>query len=156
MSNGKINSCSHTHCTSPITPHLYESSQFKIRHSNQMTTWMQPFRKLKYSTMAHRTPLQYFQWDHPITIQANASKHGLGACLIQNGKPIAFTLKSLVDTETRYANIEHEYSAVTYVCIHLCPYLYGCFLTIESEHKLLETITLKNLTTAHLSPENSP
>ena len=34
----------------------------------------------------------------PLTVQADASKNGLGATLIQQGEPIAFASKSLSDT----------------------------------------------------------
>ena len=39
-------------------------------------------------------------------LQCDASLKGLGACILQDGKPIAFASKSLMDTETRYVNIE--------------------------------------------------
>ena len=52
------------------------------------------------------------------TIQAATSKHGLGACLLQNGKPTAFVLKSLKDPEIRYINTEREILAVVYACQH--------------------------------------
>ena len=38
-----------------------------------------------------------------LTVQADAFQRRLGACLVQEGKPIAFASKSLTDTETRYA-----------------------------------------------------
>ena len=57
---------------------------------------------------SNNTPHRYYERNLPVTVQADASLRGLGACLIQkhNGEdqPIAFASKSLTDTETRYAN----------------------------------------------------
>ena len=52
------------------------------------------------------TPLQDYQKDLPVIIQADANKQGLGACLLQNGNTIAFTLKSVTDAEAQYVNIK--------------------------------------------------
>ena len=41
--------------------------------------------------------------DKPMTVQADASKDGLGAALLQDDEPIAFASKSLSDAEKRYA-----------------------------------------------------
>ena len=61
---------------------------------------------------ANNTPLRYFYRNLPVTVQADASLRGLGACLIQKHKgedqPIAFASKSLTDVETRYTDIERE------------------------------------------------
>ena len=45
------------------------------------------------------TTLGYFDPSLPVTIQVNASQVGLGAALLQNGKPIAFASKALTETE---------------------------------------------------------
>ena len=83
-----------------------------------------------------------------MTLQCDASLKGLGACIIQDSKPIAFTSKSLTDTETRYANIERELLAIVFGCEKFHTYLYGRSFVVESDHKLLEMICLKNLISA--------
>ena len=45
------------------------------------------------------TILRYFDPSLPLTIQVNASQVGLGAALLQNGKPMAFTSKALTKTK---------------------------------------------------------
>ena len=45
------------------------------------------------------TTLRYFDPSLPMTIQVDASQVGLGAALLQNGKPIAFASKALSETE---------------------------------------------------------
>ena len=85
----------------------------------------------------------------PVTVQVDASLRDLGASLIQkhNGEdqPIAFASKSLTDMETRYANIERELLAIIFACQHFSTYLLGRSFIAESDHKLLEMITMKNL-----------
>ena len=81
-------------------------------------------------------------------MQVDASSHGLGAVLLQNGRPIAFASKSLRDCERRYANIEREMLAFVYGCERFHTYVYGKRFTIQSDHKPLEMIHLKNLAAA--------
>ena len=47
--------------------------------------------------------LQYFDPTVRSTIQADASQHGLEACLIQQGQPVAYTSGSLNSAENNYA-----------------------------------------------------
>ena len=75
----------------------------------------------------------------------DASLRGLGACLIQDGKPIAFASKSLTGAESRYANIERELLAIIFACIWFNTYLQGHRFTVQSDHKPLEMIHLKSM-----------
>ena len=93
-------------------------------------------------------PLKYYKWNKLVTLQCDASLEGLVACIIQDGKPMAFTSKSLTDTETRYMNIERELLVVVFGWEKFHPYLYGRSFVVESDHKLLEMICLKNLISA--------
>ena len=63
-------------------------------------------KKLSFSD----TTLRYFDPSLPITIQLDASQVGLGAALLENGKPMAFVSKALTKTECKYANIERDAS----------------------------------------------
>ena len=83
-----------------------------------------------------------------MTVQANASQRGPGACLIQEGQPIAFASKSLTDTENRYTNIECELLAIMFTCQRFNTYVLGRSFTVESEHKPLEMIHKKSLASA--------
>ena len=101
---------------------------------------------------ANTTPLRYYDRNLPVTVQADASLRGLGACLIQKhnreDQPIAFASKSLMDAETRYANIERELLAIVFACQHFSTYLLGRSFVAESNHKPLEMIAMKNLVNA--------
>ena len=93
-------------------------------------------------------PLRYYDQSKPVTLQCDASLKGLGACIIQDGHPIAFTSKSLMDTDTWYANIKRELLAIVYSCEKFHTYLYRSTFIVEIDHKPLEMISLKNLIAA--------
>ena len=100
------------------------------------------------SLICREVTLAYFDPQAESVIQVDASSRGLGAVLIQHGKPIAFASKSLSDCEQRYANIEREMLAVVFGCERFHMYVYGKSFVIESGHKPLEMINLKNLAAA--------
>ena len=107
------------------------------------------FQKIKSQLQkALLRPLRYYDRTKPVTLQCDASLKGLGACIIQEGQPITFASKSLTDTKTRYTNIKRELLAIVYGCKKFHTYLYGRTFIMETDHKPLEMISLKNLTAA--------
>ena len=54
--------------------------------------------------------LAYYDVTKPVTIQADASQSGLGACLLQDGNPIACASRSMTSAEENYAQIEKDCS----------------------------------------------
>ena len=107
------------------------------------------FQKIKDLIAKSATkPLRYYDQRKPVTVQADASQRGLGACLLQDGQPIAYASKSLMDTETRYANIERELLAIVFTCQRFNTYMLGRPFTVESDHKPLEMIHQKSLASA--------
>ena len=76
-------------------------------------TYNAAFQHVKEAVISDTT-LRYFDPSLPMTIQVKASQVGLGAALLQNGKPVAFASKSLTKTECQYANIEREMLAVVF------------------------------------------
>ena len=62
--------------------------------------------------------LQYFDPQKEIIIECDASQKGLGACLLQDGKPVNFSSRSLIDAETRYCNLERKMLAVAWAVNH--------------------------------------
>ena len=83
-----------------------------------------------------------------LTIQCVASQSGLGAAILQNGKPIEYASRSLDDTETRYAQIEQEMLGIVFTLERFNQYTFGRHVHIESDHKPLEMILQKSLARA--------
>ena len=67
---------------------------------------------------------------------------------MQDDKPIAYASKALTDPETWYAQIEKELLAVVFAFTRFHQYVYGKEVKVESDHKLLESITKKTLSAA--------
>ena len=134
-----------SHHTEPLRAMLKKDNVF--HWEDQQTRSFQQVKTL--IAKANTTPLRYYDRNLPVTVQADASLRGLGACLIQKHKgkdqPIAFASKSLTDAETRYANIEWELLAIVFACQRFSTYLLGRSFIAESDHKLLEMIAMKNL-----------
>ena len=110
-------------------------------------TYQVAFDKLK-SLVCEDTTLRYFNMKKPVTIQVDASGKGLGAALIQDDGPVAFASKALTPTEQRYANNERELLACVFGAERFRTYVFGRHFTIESDHKSLEQISMKNLADA--------
>ena len=73
------------------------------------------------------------------------SQSGLGAVLLQEGRPVAFMSKALTDTQSRYSNIEHEILGVVTGVKHIHQYLFGKQFTLYMDHKPIENLVLKPL-----------
>ncbi|XP_033763408.1 uncharacterized protein K02A2.6-like [Pecten maximus] len=89
--------------------------------------------------------LAYFDSNKEVTLQTDATKFGLGATVMQEGKPIAFASKSLTPSEINYAQIEKEMYAIVFGCTKFHQYLYGRKVRVETDHKPLIPISQKSL-----------
>ena len=93
--------------------------------------------------------LAYFDPEKPVTVQVDSSSYGLGACVMQEGKPVAYASRSLNDAERNYSQLEKEMLAITWVCGKFHDYIYGVpGVLLESDHKPLESLFQKPLVTA--------
>ena len=75
--------------------------------------------------IANAVALNSFDEELPVTIQTDASKCGLGSCLIQNKAPIAFHSRQLSETEAKYSPIELELLGIVEACRKYHYYIYG-------------------------------
>ena len=57
-------------------------------------------------TITNAPLLKYYNPEDELTVQCDASDTGLGAALLQNGRPVAFVSRALTKTERGYAQIE--------------------------------------------------
>lgn len=100
----------------------------------------------KMKTLIKEAPsLKPFDEKQSIEIQTDASKSGLGCCLMQEGRPVCFASRSLNEAEIRYAQVEKEFLAVVFACKKFHNYIYGRRVTIVTDHKPLLGIMLKDL-----------
>ncbi|XP_064597501.1 uncharacterized protein K02A2.6-like [Liolophura sinensis] len=92
--------------------------------------------------------LRYFEDKAETVLQCDASQDGLGACLMQNGQPVAYASRSFSSAEKNYAQIEREMLAIVFGMERFEQYVYGRKVRIESDHKPLESIVRKSLHSA--------
>ena len=74
---------------------------------------VQAFNTLK-ADISQPPVLRYFDPSKPVTLSVNASKSGLGAACLQDGYPVAYASRALMEAETRYAQIEKELLSATF------------------------------------------
>ena len=89
--------------------------------------------------------LAYFDKDKKSIIQADASKKGLGAVLLQDGKPVVYASRSLTGAEERYSNIERELLATVFAMERLHNYVYGYTVTVQTDHQPLVSCWKKSI-----------
>ena len=89
--------------------------------------------------------LAYFDITKPVSIQTDASKDGLGVCLMQNARPIAYASRSLTATEQRYAQIEKELLGIVFGLERFHQYVYSKPVTVFTDHKPLVNVVEKDL-----------
>lgn len=93
--------------------------------------------------------LKYYTLEKPVVLSVDASKNGLGACLMQDNLPVCYASKALNRTEQNYAQIEKELYACVFACEKFYMYIYGRHnVTIETDHKPLVNIINKPLVNA--------
>ena len=139
-----------------FAPNLSEvtSPMRKLLSSKALFSWdsaqSEAFDKVK--AILTRSPgpvLSYFDPDKEIVLQVDASKHGLGATLLQEGKPICYASKALTPTEINYAQIEKEMYAIVFGCRYFHQYIYGRDVLVQTDHKPLVSIVTKPI---HAAP----
>ena len=79
--------------------------------------------------------LAFYDVKKPVKIQTDPSSTGLGACLLQEGKPLAYASRTLTSAEKSYAQIEKEMLDITYACRKFHAYMYGKVVTVETDHR---------------------
>lgn len=104
----------------------------------------------KLKILITSTPvLQAFDVTAEVVVQCDASKDGVGFCLLQNGKPVAYGSRSLTDAQRNYGQIEKEFLAILMACEKFHQYIYGKRITVQTDHRPLVSIMAKNLSQIH-------
>ena len=96
--------------------------------------------KLVKKEIAVAPILAYYNPKKTTVQQTNASINGLGACLLQDEKPVYLASKALTEAQHKYVAIELESLAVAWVMEKLHHFLYGNHFLLETDQKPLETI----------------
>ena len=81
------------------------------------------FEKLK-DLICKDQILAFYDVSKPVLIQCDASTEGLGATLLQEGRPVASVSRSLTKAEKNYVALELECLAIVFACSKFDQYIY--------------------------------
>lgn len=120
----------------------------QLTHKDVTWTWTDEHQRSfdKVKDMVTNAPiLQYYDPTKELVVQCDASQAGLGAALLQEGRPVAYASRALTDVEQRYAQIEKEMLAMVFSLEKFNQYTYGRDVIVYTDHKPLESILKKPL-----------
>ena len=79
--------------------------------------------------------LYYPDWSKGFTLRTDASNIGIGAILLQEGRPICYLSRKLNDAERNYKVWEQEMLAIIWSITKLRPYLAGRRFLVQTDHR---------------------
>ena len=88
------------HLAAPLSALTHQATEYKPGKAH-----FENFNQLKMEIFNMKA-LPYFDVNAETTLQTDASKRGLRACLIQKGKVICYASRALTKTEQNYQNLE--------------------------------------------------
>ena len=88
------------HLAAPLSALTHQATDYKPEKVHQ-----ENFNRLKME-ISNMKALPYFDVNAETTLQMDASKKGLRACLIQKGKVVYYASRALTKTEQNYQNLE--------------------------------------------------
>ena len=92
--------------------------------------------------------LAYYNPRKQTVLQTDASINGLGACLLQDQKPVYFASKALTEAQKAYVAIELESLAVAWLMENFHHFLHASHFILETDQKPLETILSESINQA--------
>ena len=92
--------------------------------------------------------LHYYNPKKQTVLQTDANIKCLGACLLQEEKPVYFASRALTDAQQGYLAIELELLAVAWAMEKCHHFLYASHFILETDQKPLEAILSKSINQA--------
>ena len=125
--------------TAPLSALTHQATDYKPGkvHSEN-------FNQLRVE-ISNMKALPYFDVNAETTLQMDASKKGLRACLIEKGKVICYASRALAKTGPNYQNLEQEALGTIWGMEMFHYFLYGKEFTLETDQKPLVSIYKKHM-----------
>ena len=127
------------HLAAPLSTLTHQATDYKPGKVHQ-----ENFNRLKME-ISNMKALPYFNVNAETTLQKDASKKGLRACLIQKGKAVCYASRGLTKTEQNYQNLEREALGTIWGIEKFHYFLYGKEFTLETDQKPLVNIYKKHM-----------
>ena len=127
------------HLTAPLSALTHQAMDYKPSKVH-----FENFNRLKVEIFNMKA-LPYFDVNAEATLQMDAFKKGLGACLIQMGKVTCYVSRALTKTEQNYQNLEREALGTIWGMEKFHYFLYGKEFTLKTDQKPLVSIYKKHM-----------
>ena len=127
------------HLAAPLSVLTHQAVDYKTGKVH-----FENFNRLKVE-ISNMKALPYFDVNTETTLQMDASKKVLGACLIQKGKVICYASRALTKTEQNYQNLEREELGTILGMEKFHYFWYGKEFTLETDQKPLASIYKKHM-----------
>ena len=136
-----------------FVPHLSDLCQPLRQLLQKDSAWVwsqdhcQAMKDVK-AAITRAPTLQFFDERKEVSVQTDVSSTGLGAALLQEGQPVAYTSRALTRAEQGCSQNEKELLAVVFALERFDHYVYGRRVRVQRDHKPLEIISNKPIITA--------
>ena len=127
------------HLAAPLSALTHQTTDYKPGKGH-----FENFNQLKVE-ISNMKALPYFDVNAETTLQTDASKKGLGACLIQKGKVICYASRAFTKTEQNYQDLEQEALGTIWGMEKFHYFLYGKEFTLETNQRPLVSIYKKHM-----------
>ena len=127
------------HLAAPLSALTHQAVDYKPSKEH-----FEDFNRLKVEVSNMRA-LPYCDVNAETTLQMDASKKGLGACIIQKGEVVCYASRALTKTEQNYQNLEREALGTIWEMEKFHYFLYGKEFTLETDQKPLASIYKKHM-----------
>ena len=128
-----------THLCAPLSALTHQAVDYKPSKKH-----FENFNRLKVK-VSNKGALPYFDVNAETSLQTDASKKGLGACIIQKGKVVCYASRALTKTEQNYQNLEREALGTIWGMEKFHYFLYEKEFTLQTDQNPLVSIYKKHM-----------